>query len=145
MKKFLLLAVAAIFAFCVSAQNQPPRNGNGEGHGQGPRLTAKERAERLAKQLELTTDQTAQLEQFYVKQDKTREEMRAKGEGDREAMREKFEKQRKADDAELETILGKEKFQKFVEWREKRQQERNNGNGGGGRGNGGGNGSGPRP
>jgi periplasmic protein CpxP/Spy len=133
MKKVLLFAIVAIMAIGVNAQNQPPRDGNGP--GMGMRATPKERAALLAKQLELTDDQTAQLEELFTKQDKARQEMMSQNQDNREAMREKFMEQRKADDATLEKILGKEKFQKYVEQRQERMRQG---------GFGGGNGGGPR-
>lgn len=116
MKKILLLAVATVFMLSVSAQNGPK--------GPAMKLTPKERAEKVTKQLELTKDQTAQLESFYAKQDKRREEAMAKEDKAREGMKEKFAAQRKADDAELEKILGKEKFQKYADQREQMMKKR---------------------
>lgn len=143
MKKYVMLALVAIFtmSFAVNAQDRPQR-----GEGQRVQLTAKERAEHLAKQLELSDAQKAKIEALYEKQDKKREEMRAENQKlkekkdqlveDRKA---KFEAQRKADDAELETIIGKEKMEKLQKIRAERQakmQERRDNRPGG---------QGPRP
>ena len=103
MKKYLMLTLALLFSMqmLVTAQNQ--RN------GQRVQQTPKERAERLAKQLELTAEQQTQVEALFVKQDadrtKWREEMRANNQGagfDREKMRAQFDERRKAENEALE-------------------------------------------
>jgi len=117
MKKLLLFAFVLILGIGANAQNP---QGNGP---MGMRGTPKERAAVLVKQLELTPEQATQLEEFYTQQDKARAELRAQFQDNREGMREKFMEQRKADDTKLEQILGKEKFQKYVEQREARMRE----------------------
>lgn len=121
MKKILLFAIVAFLAIGASAQNGP-----------GMRSTPKERAAALAKQVELTEEQTAQVEELFTKQDKARQEMMNQAQGDPQSMREKFMEQRKADDAALEKIIGKEKFQKYAEQRQQRMGGFGGGNGGGG-------------
>lgn len=131
MKKYVMLALVAIFtmSFAVNAQDQrPPRGEAGRGEGQRVHLTAKERADRLAKQLELSDAEKAKVEALYEKQDKKREEMRAEAQKLKEKKdqlvedrKEKFEAQRKADDAELESIIGKEKMEKLQKIRAERQ------------------------
>ena len=131
MKKYVMLALVAIFtmSFVANAQDQRPARGEGgRGEGQRVQITAKERAAHLGKQLELTDAQKAKVEALYEKQDKKREEMRAENQklkekkdqvaADRKA---KFEAQRKADDAELEAIIGKEKMEKLLKIRAERQ------------------------
>ncbi|MBN2766824.1 MAG: hypothetical protein RB289_07790 [Paludibacter sp.] len=130
MKKYLMLTLALFFSMqmLVTAQNQ--RN------GQRVQQTPKERAERMAKQLELTPEQQTQVEALFVKQDaertKWREEMRANNQGagvDREKMRAQFDERRKAENEALEKIIGKEKMEKYLKWleelRQQRQQNRN--------------------
>ena len=130
MKKYLMLTLAFFFSMqmLVTAQNQ--RN------GQRVQQTPKERAERMAKQLELTPEQQTQVEALFVKQDaertKWREETRANSQGagvDREKMRVQFDERRKAENEALEKIIGKEKMDKYLKWleelRQQRQQNRN--------------------
>lgn len=125
MKKYLMLTLALLFSMqmLVTAQNQ--RN------GQRVQQTPKERAERLAKQLELTAEQQTQVEALFVKQDaertKWREEMRANNQGagfDREKMRAQFDERRKAENDELEKVIGKEKMEKYLKWQEEMRQQR---------------------
>jgi Spy/CpxP family protein refolding chaperone len=124
MKKYLMLTLALLFSMqmLVTAQNQ--RN------GQRVQQTPKERAERLAKQLELTAEQQTQVEALFVKQDadrtKWREEMRANNQGagfDREKMRAQFDERRKAENEALEKIIGKEKMEKYLKWQEEMRQQ----------------------
>lgn len=130
MKKYLMLTLALIFSMqmLVTAQNQ--RN------VQRVQQTPKERAERMAKQLELTPEQQTQVEALFVKQDaertKWRDEMRANNQAagvDREKMRAQFDERRKAENEALEKIIGKEKMEKYLKWleelRQQRQQNRN--------------------
>ena len=125
MKKYLMLTLALLFSMqmLVTAQNQ--RN------GQRVQQTPNERAERLAKQLELTAEQQTQVEALFVKQDadrtKWREEMRANNQGagfDREKMRAQFDERRKAENEALEKIIGKEKMEKYLKWQEEMRQQR---------------------
>lgn len=128
MKKYLMLTLALIFSMqmLVTAQNQ--RN------VQRVQQTPKERAERMAKQLELTPEQQTQVEALFVKQDaertKWRDEMRANNQTagvDREKMRAQFDERRKAENEALEKIIGKEKMEKYLKWldevRKQRQQK----------------------
>lgn len=128
MKKYLMLTLALIFSMqmLVTAQNQ--RN------VQRVQQTPKERAERMAKQLELTPEQQTQVEALFVKQDaertKWRDEMRANNQAagvDREKMRAQFDERRKAENEALEKIIGKEKMEKYLKWldevRKQRQQK----------------------
>ena len=79
MKKYGMLAIAAIFMFSMAimaqdptppqGQNGPRREFNQNGRTQA---TPQVRAERLAKQLSLTDDQKAQVQAMYEKQDANR-------------------------------------------------------------------------
>ncbi|MGB4415861.1 MAG: hypothetical protein WBI53_13375 [Paludibacter sp.] len=130
MKKYVMLALVAIFtmSFALNAQEQrPPR---GERDGQRMQITAKERAEHLSKKLELTDAEKAKVQALYEKQDKDREMMRAEAQKkkaeavqNREEMRAQFEERRKAEDVELEKIIGKEKFEKLQKIRAERQEK----------------------
>ncbi|MDD3078688.1 MAG: hypothetical protein PHH37_06255 [Paludibacter sp.] len=136
MKKYVMLALTVIFSmsFVLNAQDQRPPRGERGPEGKRMEITAKDRAERLAKQLELTEEQKAKVQALYEKQDKKREEMRAeakeqreKADKSREEMREKMEAERKANDTELESIIGKDKMTQLKQIREermKRMQER---------------------
>ena len=129
MKKYFMLTLALLFSIQMMTTAQNQRN------VQRVQQTPKERAERIAKQLELTPEQQTQVEALYVKQDaertKWRKEMRTNNQGgasNREKMRAQFDERRKVENDELEKIIGKEKMEKYLKWlegtREKVQQNR---------------------
>lgn len=122
MKKYLMLALAAILCLGISvnAQDQQPRGG-GQG-GQRMQFTPKDRAERLAKQLDLTDDVKAKVLEMYVTQEANREKLRKENQEVNTDRRAQFEAMRKTEDAELEKIIGKEKFEKYQAIRAEREQ-----------------------
>lgn len=129
MKKYamVMLGVMLAIGLSVSAQDgqRRQRSGNDNRPRQEMRMTAKERTEWMAKQLELSADQTAKVQALMEKQDalrvKQRETMKALREQgsttdrdkNREEMRTLREKEVKEFDAELESIIGKEKMEKL--------------------------------
>lgn len=134
MKKqgILMLAGLLIFSLSISAQNteNPQRNGN-ENRRIGMQISAKERAEHMAKRLELTKEQTEKVQALYEKQDAKRAEQRAKFAEqrakmmqnqmqNRDEMRAQRDKELKEQDAELENIIGKEKMVELNKWRAER-------------------------
>jgi hypothetical protein len=140
MKKNGILALAAIFALSMSVMAQdlstPAQDQDHKGErkefkqGERPQATAQVRAERLAKQLSLTDEQKAKVQALYEKQDANREKRKVEAQKTREEMKARFEAERKAQDAELEKIIGTEKFQKFqatrMEHQKKMQQREEN-------------------
>lgn len=119
MKKYGIAIVAMIFAFSTVMMAQQPQRPNQKAR-QGERkemrqenkekLTPQKRAGYMAVDLELTDAQRKKLEVFFEKQDKQREEHRAEMAKVREQQRLKAEDMRKANEAEMEKILGPEKF-----------------------------------
>ena len=135
MKKFGILALIALFTMgiSVSAQDatQQKKNDNGKNGPREMRFTPAQRAERMAKQLDLTADQKAQLEKLFEKQDAQRAEQMSKAQdqkANREEMRAQREKEMQANDAELEKIIGKEKMDQWKATRAQRMQNMRNGN-----------------
>lgn len=132
MKKhgFIVMAFAAIFSLAVSAQDQTPPQGAQREQGpemrQGnrPQMTPQARAERLAKQLDLTPDQTTQVKALYEKQNAERQKKQGDVQKTREEMRSQFEAERKAQDTELEKIIGPEKMKKLQDMRAERMKQR---------------------
>lgn len=132
MKKYamLVMAFAFIFSLAVSAQDQVPQGGERgpkpemrQGGDRQP-MTAQVRADRLAKQLELTDAQKAQVLALYEKQDADRKKNQDGVQKSREEMRAQFDAQRKTQDEELAKIIGAEKFQKFQAARAERMKQR---------------------
>jgi len=127
MKKYVMLALVAIvtMSFAMNAKEQRPQRGE---RGQGMQVSAKERAAHLATQLELSDGEKAKVEALFEKQDKKRDELKAENQKLKEERGKlaeerklKFEAQRKAEDAELQRIIGKEKFDKLQTIRAERQ------------------------
>jgi Spy/CpxP family protein refolding chaperone len=135
MKKYGMLALATIFMFCAAAMAQnptPPQNQDHHGekkelkHAERPMLSPEKRAEKLAKELELSEAQKADVQALFVKQEAKRHEEVAKIEKLRAEMRTKFEAQRKSNDEALAKIIGKEKFEKLQSLRSERLEKMNN-------------------
>jgi Spy/CpxP family protein refolding chaperone len=132
MKKYGMLALAFgfIFSLAVSAQDQMPPQGQGEGprpemrQGNRPQMTPQVRAERLAKQLDLTDAQKAQVQALYEKQNAERQKKQAEVQKTREEMKAQFDAERKAQDIELEKIIGPEKMKKLQDMRAERMKQR---------------------
>lgn len=122
MKKYALLLMSLVFAFGIQINAQNP---NGK-----PMPSAEKRAERLAKQLNLTSEQKASVQTVYEKYDadfaKLREEAKT---GDKSA-REKFKTLREAQENELKEAIGQDKYDQMVKMRTERMEkmkERQNG------------------
>lgn len=128
MKKKAMLALATVFMMSLSVmaqdpnQNPTPEKSMDKGKHEMKRdhkqmITPEKRAEKLAKDLELTADQKAKVQSLFEKQDAKRKEQMVKEESTKKEMRAKFESERKANDEELTKILGPEKFQKLQSMR----------------------------
>jgi Spy/CpxP family protein refolding chaperone len=145
MKKFGMLALAfgCMFCLAVSAQDQAPQGEQRgprpemrQGGGDRQQMTPQLRAERLAKQLELTDDQKAQVQALYVKQDAERQKKQGDVQKSREEMKAQFDAERKTQDEELTKIIGADKMKKLQEMRAERMKKMQERMGGG---------DGPRP
>ena len=134
MKKYLFLVATLLLtlSITVSAQNNNKRNDNNRRTDRIMNMSPKERADLMAKELDLTVEQTAQVEALCEKQDAERlvqvEEHRSgrgTGSSNRDARREEMRvlrlKEVERHNAELEKIIGKEKLDK---WNELRQDVR---------------------
>jgi len=121
MKKYFMLALAAIFTIGLSMNAQNQRQPRGEGrHGDHNRkITPELRAEKMTKELNLTADEKAKVLELFAQQEEKMKAFKAENEKLIEKKRAevkermgKFDAERKAQDAELEKIIGKEKFAK---------------------------------
>ncbi len=137
MKKNGLITLMALItlSFTVSAQNRGNRGGEFQRNDGKMRWSATERAENMAKQLELTETEKAKVIALFEKQDEERnkkvEEQRSQREAlrnDREARRAEMLKLREKavaeNDAELEKVIGKEKLEQWKEYRTELQKKR---------------------
>ena len=126
MKKYLVFMFAAMLtvSLSVSAQNRQGRQGNFNRDRQSMQMTAKDRVEWIAKEVDLTDAQKAEVEELFKKQDakraedmakmrESREQSVANRDKMREEMREMRTKEMEKNQAELEKIIGKEKADKI--------------------------------
>lgn len=139
MKKYAMLALATaiMFSVTVSSQNQtpPPPGRKAEmkefKQGERPQITPEKRAERMAKELGLSDAEKVKVQALFEKQDAKRDQHQAAVKKVRDEQKAQFETERKVQDAELEKIIGTEKFQQLEKKRteiQSRMKERREGN-----------------
>lgn len=139
MKKYGILALIAFLAMglTVSAQNRNTmKDGNREQREM--RWTAKDRADNMAKQLNLNAGEAAKVQALFEKQDaeraeivKTAREKNRQTVGNRDAKRDEIRKEREEaiaqNDAELEAIIGKDKLEQWKKYRADRMRQARDG------------------
>ncbi|NDV47607.1 hypothetical protein D0T49_11165 [Paludibacter sp. 221] len=116
MKKLMLFTLVAFFAgnMAVMSQNHRHHPNNGERtEMKRERISAEQRAERMAKQLELTNDERMKVQALFEKQDKEREKEMAEMQKQREEKQAKAKAKKEKQDAELQKIIGKKKFEQL--------------------------------
>ena len=130
MKKYVILTLALVFVFnlTTTAQEQVPGKGEKgprkEFRGGGkPEITPEMRANKMAKQLSLTDAEKAKVKALFEAQEANRVKMETEVKKTHKEMKAQFEADRKAQDAELEKIIGAEKFQKLQADRVKRLEK----------------------
>jgi len=130
MKKVALMALAAIFtvSFSMMAQQKTEKQGQKQRAPEEMQWNAKDRAARMAKQLELTEEQKAKVEALFEKQDVKHKELMEKYQGKREEMMKARDKAIEENNAELESIIGKEKMEQMKKMRDQNQQKMRNAN-----------------
>lgn len=134
-KKTVFMALVTLFTLSITlqAQNNNRRSDNQKNRS-SVRWSAKDRAENMSKQLNLTSEEKAKVQTFFEQQDAKRKEqiaaLREKRESKaqdqknrREEMRASREKAIAEEDAALETIIGQEKMAQWKKYREERQNE----------------------
>ena len=127
-----MIALVAIFTMGMSINAQQNQQRQGQGQGRTPA----DRVERLAQQITLSADEKAKVLELFEKQQKRNQEAFAAASAagnnqnvDREAMRTRMQEQQKADDADLEAIIGKEKMAQYQKIREEQRASRGQGQG----------------
>jgi hypothetical protein len=119
MKKYFMLALATMMLVGVTIAQQPghqrgPRDGKGPGREQVRKemkaeMTPQKMVDHIAKQLELTDAQKADLLKHFEKQAAKREEMKQEF----LKLKEMAEKERLAAQGEVEKIIGPDNFKKL--------------------------------
>ena len=120
MKKYAMLVLASTFMLSVAvfAQEQTPDPaGKGEKkefkQAERPHVSPEKRADRMAKELGLTDAEKTKVQALFEKQETVRVQHQAENKKMRDEQMAKFETERKVQDADLEKIIGKEKFEKL--------------------------------
>jgi len=124
MKKYVRLVLASMFILSMSAmaQQQVPPPGQ---NGMRQQIPAKVRAENMAKDLALTDAEKAKVQEVYEKNDVIFTKFRSEVSRDSPDFREKFKALRDAQDAELISIIGNEKFETWQKLQAERRQKMN--------------------
>lgn len=91
---------------------------------QGRMMSPEDRAEQLAKRLELDKEQKGKLVKIYQSLQKEMQEKLPDLMGDREAMRSAMQEINAKGDKEVEKMLSKEQLAKYEEFKKERQQMR---------------------
>jgi len=138
MKKYVMLVLCSMFMFNVAtiAQGQVrPHGRTGEKkvfrQAEKIQVSPEKRAERMAVKLGLTNEEKVKVQALFEKQDAKRDQQQAEIKKIREERIAKFGNERKEQDAELEKIIGSDKFQKLENERTDRKSnfaDRKNGN-----------------
>lgn len=125
MKKYLKFALASVFFFSMTAMAQGPQGGFGGGMRQQP---PKERAEAMAKDLNLSDADKAKVQAVFEKNDEKMTKFRAEADRDAPDFREKMMALREAQNADLIAVVGKEKFETYQKLQAERREKMMNNN-----------------
>lgn len=110
---YLSLAIIAISAiYCSDSQNI-----------QG-RMNPAEQATQLKERLDLTDEQTKQVEHIYQESIEKMSEIRNQSDGDRGQMREKMMEYREETNKKIEDVLHEDQIEVYREYQEERRQSR---------------------
>lgn len=130
MKKYAILLMVSVFMLGMLVQAQQPQSPQKHdaqkkefNHGEKPQITAAKRAGYLAVDLELTDAQRAKVQVLFEKQDKIRAEHQAEMKKLKEQEMAKMVAERNAQEAEMEKIIGAEKFQQLKAKQEQRHEK----------------------
>jgi Spy/CpxP family protein refolding chaperone len=125
MKRIFLIFALALLATGAYAQGGEPGPQH-EGMGHMHRMSAAERTQHLTKELGLSKDQAAKVQQIFEAQQKKHEaEMQAGGDNlTPEQRRQQFVAARKDVDAQIEAVLTDAQKQKFSQMRDRMKQHR---------------------
>ena len=108
---FVCLIIVNIFS---CSNDNPPRQ----------RLTPKQRAMELKTALDLTDEQSQQIEQILIESRHRMAEDRGQFQGDREAIREVMREHWEETERQIEEILNDEQKEKYQELRQQREERR---------------------
>ena len=115
MKRFLLPLVAAVaISFSATAQTTPPQDG-GRPH-RSPQEMAEHQTKRLSKELNLSADQSAKVQQIMTSRAQDMQAMRGQMQpgADRSQLREQMQANRAKYDDQFKQVLTPDQFTKFT-------------------------------
>ncbi len=119
MKKYVLLVMASFMMFGI-AMAQPQTSPKGKmgmknefRNGKMPMMSPQRRSEQMAKVLGLTDEEKVKVQALFEKQAADQKQLQAEVKKTRAEFKAKFESQHKAQDQELQSIIGQEKFNKL--------------------------------
>ncbi|MDD3195385.1 MAG: hypothetical protein PHU68_06250 [Paludibacter sp.] len=121
MKQRILVLTLALAVLSITGMAQRP-----QGAGERPQWNAEQRAEQMAKDLELTKEQQTQVKELFEKQQAEMAEIRKQPRNEGTDRRAQFSELRKKWDTELEKIIGSEKLAKHKELQAQRMNNRRN-------------------
>lgn len=124
MKKQILLLLIAVVSFGLSATAQQPQR---QGKGEMPRMNAEQRAERMAKELNLSNEQKQKVQALFEEQQSKMMDMRKHEQNKEKANREEMKQMRTKWDSELEAIIGKEKMEQHKAMRAEQMKRQRQG------------------
>ncbi|WP_026463238.1 hypothetical protein [Adhaeribacter aquaticus] len=112
-KLLVLLAVVLLGAGAVSAQNKPAKQAGAPTGMPSLAESADQQTKAMAKQLNLTADQTTRIKALQLQQLNEMKSLRSKAGDDREAMIQGSQAIREKYNAEYKTVLTPDQFAKF--------------------------------
>jgi len=119
MKKLAMIALTASFMFTTAAMAQMSDlkkikdNKVVKQTEAKVELSAKTRAEKLQKDLKLTNEQTTKVTNLFTKQDASMAKLKSEKKVGSEGYKTKLVEIQKSGDTELESIIGKDKYQQY--------------------------------
>jgi len=133
MKKYAKLVLASVFIFSLTAmaQEQTPPPAKPEGQNemrQGPRqqVSPQQRAENMAKALNLTDAEKVKVQEVYEKNDVNITKFRSEVKRDDPDFKEKVKALKDAQDSAFINAIGKEKYQTWQKIQAERRQNMSN-------------------
>jgi Spy/CpxP family protein refolding chaperone len=114
MRKYVLVGLISLVGLAAKAQDEAPEHCYMKGpHHMRHMPPAEKRVDMMTKELNLTDAEKAKVLELFKAQDVKMKAKMEEFKKEREKRKAEFEAERKVQDAELQKIIGAEKFQKF--------------------------------
>jgi hypothetical protein len=109
----VILMLGITFSAQAQYRNQRPGQGREFRQQERKQVSPEKRAEMMAKHLELSAEEKAKVQALFEEQDMKRKQRMEEMKQKREELKAKLETERNANQAELISIIGNEKFQQM--------------------------------